>query len=293
MTNTTNIIRTTTRTVATTIAAAALSLSITCAAQAQIRTHVIGNAMQQPTTKILKSRTRAVPNKRAAFRMPQNKRAGFRMPQKKRAGFRKGFSNSTKELLKAKARAANKVRTAKKVPLKGILKRPGAAKVNKHVKFNMKPLGKGKKYRAKHLKTKNVRFPGKSGKTFKNAKNLRNGNKAAKLAKTARTANTVRKASKAAKFAKVAAAGTGVGAVVAVGASLAGVDPVEMAALKASNPAEYNRRMRDLKKNPVKYMGKNIANNTKKAAQNVGNATKKAGCGIGNVFKKKGKKKQC
>jgi len=297
MTNTTNILRTTTRTVAATFAAAALSLSITCAAQAQVQTHVMGNIMQQPGAAEALNRMKAA----------QNKRVGIRI---------KGFSKATQRVLNGKSRTGKKLRAKgnatrqirQNVKMrqmfnqrlangqKGILKRPGAAKVNKHVKFNLKPLGKGKKYRAKHVKSKHVRLPGKVGKTFKNAKNmrnLRNGHKAANLAKTARTANTMRKASKAAKFAKVAAAGTGVGAVVAVGAGLAGVDPVEMAALKATNPAEYNRRMNALKKNPMKYMGNNIKNNTKKVAQNVGNATKKAGCGIGNVFKKKGKKKKC
>lgn len=74
---------------------------------------------------------------------------------------------------------------------------------------------------------------------------------------------------------------------------MAGLDPVEMATLKATNPAEYNRRMRDLKKNPVKYVGKNIGNNTKKVAKNIGNAGKKVGCGFGNAFKKKSKRKKC
>ena len=128
---------------------------------------------------------------------------------------------------------------------------------------------------------------------FKNANTVSHASKAAKAAKTAKTANTVRKAAKAAKIAKFAVAGTGVGAVVGVGASLAGVDPVEMATLKATNPAEYNRRMTALKTHPVKYMGNNIKNNTKKAATTVANTTKKAGCGVGNVFRKKGNKKSC
>jgi len=154
----------------------------------------------------------------------------------------------------------------------------------------------------------------KSAKTLKNtkssaafakrAKSARTIAKGAQTAKVARHANNARKAAKAAKFAKIAAGGTGVGAVVGITAGLAGVDPIEMATLKATNPAEYNRRMNALKKNPAKYMGNNIKNNTKKAAQNVGKATKvaskavgnagkKAGCGIGNVFKKKANKKKC
>ena len=91
---------------------------------------------------------------------------------------------------------------------------------------------------------------------------------------------------------------------VGITAELAGVDPIEMATLKAINPAEYNRRMKALKKNPAKYMGNNIKNNTNNAAKKVGNSTKtaskavgkagkKVGCGIGSVFKKKGNKKSC
>ena len=123
--------------------------------------------------------------------------------------------------------------------------------------------------------------------TFKKANTVSRASKAAKAAKAAKTANTVRKAAKAAKIAKFAVAGTGVGAVVGVGASLAGVDPVEMATLKATNPAEYNRRMDALKKHPVKYMGNNIKNNSRKAATTVANTTKKAGCGVGNVFSRR------
>lgn len=167
----------------------------------------------------------------------------------------------------------------------------------------------------------------KSAKTVKSANSIR---KSAKVAKNAKTANNIRKGVKAANAArnvgKAALMGTGVGAVVGVTAGLAGVDPVEMAMLKATNPGEYNRRIRDLKKNPMKYMGNNIKNNTvktvndvkkagqavgnatKKAADNVGKATKKAaadvgkatktaankvGCGVGNIFKKKSQKKKC
>lgn len=281
---------TTARTVAATFAAALLSLSLTCAAQAQMRTHAIGNTMQMPNPQLL-NQMKAAQNRRAALRT-------------------KGFNKATQKVLNGKSSAGQKLRAkgnaarqirqnAKmrqmfkqkltKAP-KGILKRPGAAKVNKRVKFNLKPLKKGKNYRAKHIAKKNVRFPGKSAKTFKKAKNMRNLRNASKAAKTARAARNVHKASKAAKL---AIAGTGVGAVATIGAGMAGLDPVEMAALKATNPAEYNRRMRDLKKNPVKYVGKNIGNNTKKVAKNIGNAGKKVGCGFGNAFKKKSKRKKC
>jgi len=287
MTNTTKIIRTAARGVATAFAAAALCFSIAGAAQAQVRTHVIGNTMQQPNPQLLKQ-----------MKAAQDRRVSLR---------KKGFNKATQKLLNGKSTAGQKLRAkgnaarqlrqnAKMRQMfnqkltngpKGILKKPGAPKVNKHVKFNKKPLGKGAQYRAKHIAKKNVRFPGKSAKTLKNVKNLRNAGKAAQKA---RAAKNVYKASKAAKL---AIAGTGVGAVATIGAGMAGLDPVEMATLKATDPAEYNRRMRDLKKNPVKYVGKNIANNTKKTVQNVGNAGKKFGCGVGNVFKKKGNKKKC
>lgn len=176
-------------------------------------------------------------------------------------------------------------------------------------------------------KTRRASTSVKSAKTVKTANGVR---KSARFAKNAKTANTIRKGAKTANTArnvgKAALMGTGVGAVVGVTAGLAGVDPVEMAMLKATNPGEYNRRMRDLKKNPMKYMGNNIKNNTvktvndvKKAGQAVGNATKKAadsvgkatqkaaadvgkatktaaskvGCGVGNIFKKKSQKKKC
>lgn len=276
--------------VAATFAAALLSLSLTCAAQAQMRTHVIGNTMQMPNPQLL-NQMKAAQNRRAALRTKGFNKATQKVLNGKSSAGRKlrAKGNAAKQLRQnAKMRQMFKQKLTK-AP-KGILKKPGASKVNKHVRFNKKPLGKGAQYRAKHIAKKNVRFPGKSAKTFKKAKTLRNVNKAAK---TAKTANTIRKASKAAKAAKYVAAGTGVGAVVAVGAGMAGLDPVEMATLKATNPAEYNRRMNALKKNPVKYVGKNIANNTKKAAQNVGNAGKKFGCGIGNVFKKKANEKKC
>ena len=293
MTNTTNFFRNTTYRFAAIFGAVALSISIAGSAQAQTRTHVIGKTMQMPNPQLL-NQMKAAQNRRAALRT-------------------KGFNNATQRVLngkssagkiaRAKGNAAKQIRQNAKMRQmfkqkltkgpKGILKRPGAANVKKNVKFNLKHLGKGKKYRAKHIKKKNVRYPGKKAKTFKNAKNFRNLNKgknAANLARKARAAKNVHKASKAAKL---AIAGTGVGAVATIGAGMAGLDPVEMATLKATNPAEYNRRMRDLKKNPVKYVGKNIANNTKKTVQNVGNAGKKVGCGIGNAFKKKSNKKKC
>jgi hypothetical protein len=147
-----------------------------------------------------------------------------------------------------------------------------------------------------------------SAKSAKSLQKARESAELAKKAKAASRANNIRKGAKVAKtagsIAKAAAAGTGVGAVVGITAELAGVDPIELATLKATDPAEYNRRMKALKKNPVKYMGNNIKNNTKKAAQNVGKATKtaakavgtagkKVGCGVGNLFKKKDNKKSC
>jgi hypothetical protein len=134
-------------------------------------------------------------------------------------------------------------------------------------------------------------------KRAKSARTVAKTHQTSKVARHANRANKFRKGAKAAKtarnVARIATAGTGVGAVVGITAGLAGVDPIEMATLKATNPAEYNRRMRSLKKNPVKYMGNNMKKNTKKVAQNVGNAGKKAGCGIGNVFKKKRNRKKC
>lgn len=164
----------------------------------------------------------------------------------------------------------------------------------------------------------NVSDAGKAAKSAsfaKRAKSARTIAKTHQAAKVARHANTLRKGVKAANtarnIARVATAGTGVGAVVGITAGLAGVDPIEMATLKATNPAEYNRRMNALKKNPAKYMGDNIKNNTVKtvndvkkagaavgkatqtASKAVGTAANKAGCGIGNVFKKKGNKAKC
>ena len=252
MTYTSNILRTTTRAIATSLAAAAMSLTVSMGAHAQF------NSYTMPTLQQMQGIADAAKRGKVA-------------------------KKSRKKIRRAK--------TSKKAPakpLKGILKQPGATGAKKHVKFNTKKMSKGSKYRPKHhVKSKHIKFPGKSAKKFRNASK---GAKAANAAARARQANKIYKSTKAAKY---AIAGTGVGAVVAVGAGMAGLDPVEMATLKATNPAEYNRRMRDLKKNPVKYVGKNIGNNTKKAVQNVGNAGKKVGCGIGNAFKKKSKRKKC
>lgn len=293
MTKATTILRTTTRLAAATFVAATLSFSITGTAEAQVRTHVIGNTMQMPNPHLL-NQMKAAQNRRAALRTKGFKKATQKILNGK---------SSAGQKLRAKGNAARQIRQNAKMRQmfkqkltkgpKGILKRPGATGANKRVKFNKKPLGKGPQYRAKHIAKKNVRFPGNKAKTFKKAKNMRNLNKsrnAANLARKARAAKNVHKASKAAKL---AIAGTGVGAVATIGAGMAGLDPVEMATLKATNPAEYNRRMRDLKKNPVKYVGKNIGNNTKKVAKNIGNAGKKVGCGFGNAFKKKSKRKKC
>ena len=123
----------------------------------------------------------------------------------------------------------------------------------------------------------------------KPARGLHRGAKAARHCDRARKARNTARAMKLARGARYLAAGTGVGAAVGVTAGLAGVDPVEMAALKATNPAEYERRMRDLKKNPMKYMGKNIKNNTKKIGRGVKNGTRKFGQGVKKVFAKRKK----
>jgi len=290
MTNTTNFLRNITYRVAAIFGAVALSISIAGSAQAQTRTHVIGKTMQMPNPQLL-NQMKAAQNRRITLQ----KKGFSKAVQKTLNG-----ATSAAERARAKGNAARQIRQNAKMRQmfkqkltsgpKGILKKPGATSANKRVKFNKKPLGKGPKYRAKHIAKKNVRFPGKNAKTFKNVKNAKNLRNASKAAQKARAAKNVYKASKAAKL---AIAGTGVGAVATIGAGMAGLDPVEMATLKATNPAEYNRRMRDLKKNPVKYVGKNVANNTKKAVQNVGNAGKKVGCGIGNTFKKKKNRKKC
>ncbi|MGI9477235.1 MAG: hypothetical protein ACR2PI_11070 [Hyphomicrobiaceae bacterium] len=48
---------------------------------------------------------------------------------------------------------------------------------------------------------------------------------------------------------------TGVG-VTGISAELIGLNPVELAFSKATNPREFTRRMNDDKRNPVKYVGK-------------------------------------
>lgn len=177
MINATTILRMTTRLAAASFVAATLSFSITGAAQAQTRTHVIGNTMKMPSPHLLNQ-----------MKAAQNRRAQLRT---------KGFNKATQKLLngkstagkiaRAKGNAAKQIRQNAKMRQmfkqkltkgpKGILKRPGATGANKHVKFNLKPLKKGKNYRAKHIAKKNVRFPGKSAKTFKKAKNFRKLNK--------------------------------------------------------------------------------------------------------------------
>jgi hypothetical protein len=183
-------------------------------------------------------------------------------------------------------------------PLKGILKKPrlGQHKLgggSKKVQFNLKARRPGPGY-ADYRKRRNTtkKILDRRAKTArgarKPARGVHRGAKAARQADRARKARNTARAVKLVRGAKYLAAGTGVLAVVGATAGLAGVDPVEMAALKATNPAEYERRMRDLKKNPMKYMGKSIKNNTKKIGQGVKNGTKKVGQGLKNGTKKFG-----
>jgi hypothetical protein len=122
----------------------------------------------------------------------------------------------------------------------------------------------------------------------KPARGIHRGANAARHADRARKARNTARAVKLARGAKYLAVGTGVGAVVGVTAGLAGADPIEMATLKATNPAEYERRMRDLKKNPMKYMGNNMQNNSRKIGQGVKNGAKKVGRGVKNGTRKLG-----
>ena len=183
-------------------------------------------------------------------------------------------------------------------PLKGILKKPrlGQHKLGggpKKVKFNLKPRRPGSGYadnRKRRDTRKMLERRGNMARAArKPARGLHRGAKAARHCDRARKARNTARAMKLARGARYLAAGTGVGAAVGVTAGLAGVDPVEMAALKATNPAEYERRMRDLKKNPMKYMGKNIKNNTKKIGRGVKNGTRKFGQGVKKVFAKRKK----
>ena len=165
-------------------------------------------------------------------------------------------------------------------PLKGILKTP---RVGQH------KLGGGRKtVRFQETRREMLERRGNMARAArKPARGIHRGAKAARHADRARKARNTARAVKLARGAKYLAAGTGVSAVVGVTAGLAGVDPVEMAALKATNPAEYQRRMRDLKKNPVKYMGNNIKNNGRKIGQGVKNGTRKLGQGVKRVFARK------
>ena len=165
-------------------------------------------------------------------------------------------------------------------PLKGILKTP---RVGQH------KLGGGRKtVRFQETRREMLERRGNMARAArKPARGIHRGGKAARRADRARKARNTARAVKLARGAKYLAAGTGVGAVVGVTAGLAGVDPIEMAALKATNPAEYQRRMRDLKKNPVKYMGNNIKNNGRKIGQGVKSGTRKLGQGVKRVFARK------
>lgn len=179
-------------------------------------------------------------------------------------------------------------------PLKGILKTPrvGQHKLGggrKQVRFNTKPRRPGPGYTDRPYPKKMLERRGNIARAArKPARAVHSGAKAARHADRARKARNTAKAMKMVRGAKYLAAGTGVAAVVGVTAGLAGVDPVEMATLKATNPAEYERRMRELKKNPMKYMGKNIKNNTKKIGQGIAKGSKKFGQGVKNGTKKFG-----
>ena len=277
MTNTTNILRTTTR------AASffAMSLIAGTAAFATIETAAPSDAQAFSNSVKMRGVSRTI-------RLPGGTTTKIRVPKRPST---KRISTNLRKMKTGSVRVHGKsgsaMRSAGKAFTKGtkIHLAPGASRHLPHEAWHVVNQGRG-------------RTGGRpsSFRSIKSTKSLSSAGRSVRTVKNAKAANTARKAAKtmkAAKAAKYAVAGTGVGAVVSVGAGLAGLDPVEMAALKATNPAEYNRRMRDLKKNPVKYVGKNVANNTKKAAQNIGNAGKKVGCGIGNAFKKKSKRKKC
>jgi hypothetical protein len=186
------------------------------------------------------------------------------------------------KISKAVERRGDLARNARRParPLKGILKTP---RVGQH------KLGGGRKtVRFQETRREMLERRGNMARAArKPARGIHRGAKAARHADRARKARNTARAVKLARGAKYLAAGTGVGAVVGVTAGLAGVDPIEMAALKATNPAEYQRRMRDLKKNPVKYMGNNIKNNGRKIGRGVKNGTRKLGQGVKRVFAKK------
>jgi hypothetical protein len=186
------------------------------------------------------------------------------------------------KISKAVERRGDLARNARRParPLKGILKTP---RVGQH------KLGGGRKtVRFQETRREMLERRGNMARAArKPARGIHRGAKAARHADRARKARNTARAVKLARGAKYLAAGTGVAAVVGVTAGLAGVDPIEMAALKATNPAEYQRRMRDLKKNPVKYMGNNIKNNGRKIGRGVKNGTRKLGQGVKRVFAKK------
>ncbi len=196
---------------------------------------------------------------------------------------------------------------------KGILKKPSPGRRIKlgggkqKVRFNLKARKPGPGYRNPKVRHRSAKGPStrsllnKRGQSALKARQIRNtrsavrGGRAASNAAKARRIRNTAKAAKLARGAKYLAAGTGVVAVVGIAAGAAGVDPVEMATLKATNPAEYQRRMQALKKNPLKYMGNNVKNNTAKVgrgigkgARAVGQGTKKVGQGIGRGAKKFG-----
>ena len=198
-------------------------------------------------------------------------------------------------------------------PLRGILKKPSPGRRvklgggKKKVRFNTNTRRPGPGYRDRRVRSKSrSRRATKSlmnrqgnaarnARKARNARSVRRGGNTAKNAARARRIRNTAKAAKLAKGAKYLAAGTGVVAVVGLAAGAAGLDPVEMATLKATNPAEYQRRMRALKKNPLKYMGNNVKNNTAKVgrgigkgARAVGRGTKKVGQGIGRGARKVG-----
>lgn len=213
-----------------------------------------------------------------------------------------GYSPNRKKSVKGlfKKRGA-KVRTTKAVKLRGILKKPGSKTNHKRrVRFNTKSRGKGAGYSASRKKA-NKKLLDKRGKRARKARaksqhaararQSRSTLKAAKLRHNAKKVKNLRKAKKAHKYvkaAKVMAVGTGVGAVAGLAVSAAGLDPTELALLKATDPAAYARKMRALKKNPAKYVAKNVAGNVKK----VGKGVKKFGKKVGKVFKKKKKNKR-
>ncbi len=281
MTNTTNIIHTTTRAASlfamSFIAATAAfgTIEVADPGQAQARSNSIEKNKRVSTTSQRVRLPGGTTTKIKAPRKPRKPRSiktGVRQLKGKSMGSVRVHRNSGPKLKGNAFTKGTKIHLA-----------PGASRHLPHELGHVVDQAKG-------------RARPSSIKSFKSTKSLSSAGRTARTAKNAKAANNARKAAKAlkaAKAAKLAVAGTGVGAAVSIGASMAGLDPVEMATLKATNPAEYNRRMRDLKKNPVKYVGKNVANNTKKAAKNVGKAGKKVGCGIGNAFKKKGKRKKC